>query len=103
MEVDCPLISPFTSYDPKLDLFVEKADAQNGQPERIKHFHWNPIDQTMTAELIKPKPEPGTDVKLNWKKTGPNRWNFNVQVFEKGKKVFSQEIIQTRKAAKPEK
>jgi hypothetical protein len=57
----------------------------------------------MTAELIKPKPEPGTDVKLNWKKTGPNRWNFNVQVFEKGKKVFSQEIIQTRKAAKPEK
>ena len=92
-----------TIYDPKLDLFVEKAAAKNGQPERIRHFHWNPIDQTMTAEVIKPKPQPGTDVKLNWKKTGPNVWNFNIQVYKEGEKVFSQQIIQTRKAVPVEK
>ena len=92
-----------TTYDPKLDLFVDKAAAKNGQPERIKHFRWNPIDQIMTAEVIKPKPEPGTDVKLNWEKIAPNIWNFNIQVFKEGEKVFSQQIIQTRKAVPVEK
>ena len=96
-------ITSITTYDPKLDLFVEKAAAKNGQPERIKHFRWNPIDQIMTAEVIKPKPEPGTDVKLNWKKTAPNIWNFNIQVFKEGAKIFSQQIIETRKAVPVEK
>ena len=96
-------ITTITTYDPKLDLFVDKAAAKNGQPERIKHFRWNPIDLIMTAEVIKPKPEPGTDVKLNWKKIAPNIWNFNIQVFKEGEKVFSQQIIQTRKAVPVEK
>ena len=92
-----------TMYDPRLDLYVEKAAAKNGQPERERNFHGNQIDKTMTAEVIKPKPQPGKDVKLNWKKTGPNVWNLTVQVFEKGQKVFFREIIQTRKAVKTEK
>ena len=92
-----------TSYDPKLGLFVERIGPQNGEPEKIRHFHWDPIEHTMKAEFIKPKLRPGIDIKMNWKKIDPNRWNLNVQVFEIGEKVFSQEIIQTRKAAKPEK
>jgi len=92
-----------TSYDPELDLFVERVDSLNGEPEKIRHFHWDPIGHTMKAEFIKPKLRPGIDVRMNWEKIDPNRWNFTVQVFEKGKKVFFREIIQTRKAAKTEK
>jgi len=92
-----------TSYDPELGLFVEKIDPGNGQPKGIRYLRWDPNSNNFNAELIKPKPRPSTDIKMSWNQIDPNRWNFNVQVFEKGKKVFSQDIIQTRKAAKTEK
>ena len=92
-----------TSYDPELGVFVEKYDPAKGQPEKIRHVHWNPNNNTLEAEFIKPKFRPGMDLKMTWKKISANLWNHNIEVFENGKLVFSREVTQTRKAAKTEK
>jgi poly(3-hydroxybutyrate) depolymerase len=92
-----------TSYDPELGVFVEKYDQAKGQPEKIRQLHWNPNNNTLEAEFIKPKFRLGMDLKMTWKKIGANLWNHNIEVFEKGKLVFYREVIQTRKAPKTEK
>jgi poly(3-hydroxybutyrate) depolymerase len=92
-----------TSYDPELGVLVEKYDPVKGQPEKIRHLHWKPNNNTLEAKFIKPKFRLGMDLKMTWKKIGANLWNHNIEVFENGKLVFYREVVQTRKSAKTEK
>ena len=39
--------------DPELDLFVERVDSLNGEPEKIRHFHWDPIGHPKFTKIEK--------------------------------------------------